>query len=487
MMTQSTNTKYRENGTRGNYYFQFLVMLTATLSSICGGMQHGWSSPSLPQLLSNTSTIQVTSEEGSWAAVMSLIGAVGGSPVAVLILDVIGRKKVILLSCMPHIIAWIMIAYAKSIETIFSARFIAGISNGLIVTTLIMYLGEIADPKVRGALCSSVPVTWIFGIFLINLIGSYLSIKTTALISLALPLLCLITFVWMPESPYYLIMKGNIQQASANLKTLKRMDNVRPDLEKMITAVKKQKENSGRYLDLFTVESHRKAFVIAIILRLTQQFSGISAITFYAQIIFEEAGSLSILSAREASLVYFAIEIILCVCCSMTVDRVGRRPLLVISLIGVGFSLLIEGSYFYLLDECNIDLNNFKWVPLVALIGYVIFFSLGMEPVLAAILSEIFPINVKPFALCLVEICCCLSATGASKFFQITKDSFGLYVPFFSFSVVAVLALIFIILFVPETKGKTLEEIQDELKGLKVKSDKECTEMLESFKIFPDL
>ncbi|KAF2884945.1 hypothetical protein ILUMI_21222 [Ignelater luminosus] len=451
-------------------------------------MHFGWPSPSLPQLLDKNSTIPITSEEGSWIAVMPLLGNLCGSILGALILDLIGRKTVILLSCIPYLIAWIVIAYTRSVAIIISARFLAGISDGLTFCALPMYFGEIADSKVRGALGSSVVVTWIFGTLLINIIGSYLTIKTTALVSSVVPVLGLLTFVWMPESPYYLIMKGNSEQARKNLQTLKCTDNVGLDLERISKAIKEQYENTGRYLDLFTVKSNRKALGIALLLRAAQQLSGTSAITFYAQIIFQEAGNSSKISASEASIIYFTVQFVLCVCCSTIVDRAGRRPLLIVSIVGAGFALFAEGSYFYALNKFGMNLDNFTWIPLTALVCYVISFSLGMLTIPAMMLGEIFPINVKAFALGLIDIYFSIIVTIVSKCFQITKDSFGLHVSFYGFFMVCVIGLVFIMLFVPETKGKTLEEIQDELRGYSVKdSSEDNIKLSEKLKMIPEL
>lgn len=449
-------------------------------------MHYGWPSPSLPKLFDDSSTIPVTDEEGSWIAVMPLLGAVCGSIIGALVLDVIGRKKVTLISCFPFFAAWIMIAYAKSVVVLILARFIAGISDGLAFCALPMYLGEIADPKVRGALGSSVSVTWIFGTLLINVIGSYLSVSTTAVISSILPILCLVTFAWMPESPYYLIMKGNIEQARSNLKTFKSRDNIEPELERMAKAVKDQQENSGRCLDLFTVKSNRRALYIMMGIRGAQQLSGTSAITFYAQTIFREAGNSNTISSSNAAIIYFLVQLTLCGCCSMIVDKTGRRPLLIISTIGAGLALLTEGSYFCVLNEFNVNLSNLTWIPLVALICFVISFSIGMQTIPILLLGELFPTNVKAFALCLADIYFSIIATIVSKFFQITKDDFGLHVPFYAFFVCCILGLVFIIFFVPETKGKTLEEIQDELRGCCIKKSTMCLELGEKFKSVSD-
>lgn len=108
-------------------------------------------------------------------------------------------------------------AYAKSVVVLNVARIIAGAADGATFTAVPMYLGEIAGPSIRGLLGSSCSVTYIFGILLINCVGLYLSIPVTALISSVLPVFLLFTFIWMPESPYYLIMRGRLEDARRSL------------------------------------------------------------------------------------------------------------------------------------------------------------------------------------------------------------------------------------------------------------------------------
>lgn len=108
-------------------------------------------------------------------------------------------------------------------------------------------------------------------------------------------------------------------------------------------------------------------------------------------------------------------------------------------------------------------MNPYDFIPLVALFSYIVIFSLGMQTIPFLIMGEIFPTNVKAFATFIMELYFALTVTVVSKFFHWSSNSFGMHVPFLGFAVFSLIGLIFVIFLVPETKGKTLEEIQDEL------------------------
>lgn len=426
-------------------------------------MHYGWPSPSLPKLLSNESHISTTNEEGSWIAVMPLISAVIGALLAGVTLDLMGRKKAILITAFPYFAAWIMIAFTNSIEVLYTARFITGLADGLTFTAVPMYLGEIAEPRIRGFLCSSCMVVMIIGILLINIMGSYLTIQITALISSIIPVLLLVTFAWMPESPYYLIIRENTEEAKKSLRKFRGIEDVEWEYNRLNNAVKTQMSESGKFLDLISVKSNRKAILIIFGLRSVQQFSGITAITFYAKTIFEEAGGE--VSANVTSSIYFSVQLLLAALSSVIVDWAGRRPLVIISTIGSALSLCIIGSYFAIQNLTDIDTSSFSILPAIALICFIIIFSIGLQTVPMLMLGELFPTNVKAFALCVADIYFSVIAAIVSKFFQLMKDNFGMHVPFFVFTACSIMGCAYAFWWLPETKGKNLEEIQAFLRG----------------------
>ncbi|KAJ8924980.1 hypothetical protein NQ315_001145 [Exocentrus adspersus] len=451
----------REGGTT---VLQYLAAASGNLAIVTDGMHYGWPSPSLIQLVNNTnSSLCMSNEEGAVMAVMPLIGAIIGAATAANIVDYFGRKKTILGTSVPFFIAWIMIALAKSVIVLHIARFIAGIADGVTFTVVPMYIGEISDAKVRGLLGSSCSALWIGGFLLINVIGSYLSISTTALVSSIVPLLAFVTFIWMPESPYYLLMRERVKEAKASLRKFRGVQDVDEEIERMSTYIQTKSRKSGRFLDLFRVRSNRKAVFIIAGLRGFQQFSGTTAISFYAQAIFKEAGD--DISPEHASMIYFSVMFLVTIISSSIVDKAGRKPLLMISMAGSCLALFLEGTYFYIKSETSIDTQPFDYMPVAVLIGFVIIFSIGMQSIPILMLGELFPTGVKAFALCLADIYYSVVASIASKFLQVMKDNYGMYFAFYGFCIFSVIGLLFIYFFVPETKGKNLEEIQRYLRG----------------------
>ncbi|XP_028128514.1 facilitated trehalose transporter Tret1 [Diabrotica virgifera virgifera] len=459
----------------GSALYQYLACFSAILAPVSSGFHYGWPSPTLPRLLAEDSLIPINEDQGFWLATMPLFGGFVGSFTNPLLVDKIGRHKMILLTSGPYLMAWIMIYFARNVPMMYIARFIAGISDGWSFSSVPMYTGEVSDANKRGMFASWTSISFIFGILGVNFVGSYLSIQHTAIVGGAIPVLLILTFMWMPESPYYYIVKNNLEGARRSLKILRGLSDVdvETELNRIDKAVKADLTKARiNPLHLFTLKRNRKAVLIMMLCRGTQQFSGNSAISFYAQNIFNTSGDF--MSAKLASNLFFLTQLVVTILASTVVDKIGRRPLILISVAGVGITLMVEGIYFYL--QTVIDVSSFAMVPVIALLVYIIFFSIGLQGIPIIILSEVFNADIKSIALGFAEIYFAIIATATSKFFQVTRDHYGMHVPFISFSTICAIAVVLIFIMVPETKGKTLEEIQDYFKGVKhTKSTRECS------------
>lgn len=225
-------------------------------------MHYGWSSHYLPILEKGNYTFQITKEESSYLAVLPMIGEIFGAIPAGIIVDLIGRKKSLIFSCMPFIASWLLIGFASSVVPMALGRFIAGISDGMLLTIVPMYLGEIAAPKSRGLLSSLCPVSIVVGVLIEYILGARLPLDVAAFLSISLPTFFLLTFCWMPESPYYFFMSGKQEKARKCLEALRGYENVNEDFERISSAVKDQSDDKGKLFDLFTVKSNRKGLLI---------------------------------------------------------------------------------------------------------------------------------------------------------------------------------------------------------------------------------
>jgi sugar porter (SP) family MFS transporter len=433
-------------------------------SIISSGINLGWTSPYLPQLLSETSTVPTTSDEGSWCAIMPLLGSPFGALLAAILGDLIGRKNSTLLMTPIVFLGFIGIAFSRSIFMISAIRFVIGATEGALYTVLPMYIGEISDPQIRGFLASTPTIAGIIGTLFINIIGQMYSIFVSSLICALVPLIHFVVFIWMPESPYYYIKKHKLEEAKKSLRILRGNDDVQEELDMLCKAVTRQEQSKkAKITDLVTVASNRKACIIYVIICLTNKFSGKNPCLFYTTTIFEEAGSR--INSDLSVIIYCSFELVATLVAIFIVDKYGKRRLLIISTLGCSISVFFLATYFYIKDWFPDFVENFDWLPITSLVAYNILFSIGLGFGAVSVLSELFPTNVKAVALGTADTFSVSMGAVASKFFQITKDEYGMYVPFWFFAVCSAVGLIFIVKCVPETKGQTLEEIQQFLIG----------------------
>lgn len=422
-----------------------------------------WTSPSIPQLQNEDSKVLITNAEGAWLASTHGIGAILGSFVGASLVDRLGRKFCILIASPLYFTCWMAIFFADNFATLACSRVLAGFTDGFVFLAVPFYICEIADPNIRGFLAANISLMTVFGYMLINILGSYFDIATTAIISSTIPVIHFVIFYWMPESPYYSILRNKKEDAKKSFLAFKGIKDVDERFEKLVEVVKDEVANRGKFWQLFTVKSNRKALFIALMLRSIQQLCGIGAITVYAQTIFKESSEG--ISPHLSSIVYFSVQTGLVVISSLLVDKLGRKPLLLLSIIGSGIALTTQAVYFHLKNHTDYDLSSVGFVPLAALLFYVVFFNVGLWSIPMLLLGEMFPSNVKAFALALAEVHFGLITIFISKSFQLLTDYIGMQVPFFVFALFCLLGVMFIVYAVPETKGKSLEDIQQWLKG----------------------
>lgn len=426
------------------------------------GLHFAWPSPSLPIMLSEDFPLKITQQEASYIAVIAPLGNIIGAPLSALLVDHIGRKNVILLTSVPVFVAWIFIACAESVLVFCIGRFITGIGEGFLFIVYPMYVGEVTEQHIRGILGCSLSVSNIVGMLAINCYGPYLSIKNSAYISSIFPAIAICAFIWMPESPYYLLMKGKVEEARKTLYFLRRCD-INKDLEVLQHDVQRQMSERGSFTDMLKIKSNRKALLIMMGIRTVQQMSGISALGIFTQTIFMQAGG--DLSPVTSTIIYLVTQLITTTCGSFLVDKYGRKPLLILSSIGTGVMLNIGGIYFLIKETTDLDTLGVSWIPIVVMVCFIIIFGVGLGTVPSLMLGELFSASVKGKALCLMCIYYSILMTITSRLFSMLTENYEMFASFFMFGILSFISVIFSYYFVPETKGKSLEDIQQFLKN----------------------
>lgn len=427
----------------------------------CGGFL-GWTSPALPHLVGPDSSFPVTAYQGSWIASLYTLGGIAGSLLSPFMIDRLGRKVSLLVFALPQLAGWGLIIAARSYLVLYAARFVAGIAHGGVYNVAVIYFAEIADKDVRGAFGTLLKMCTNLGGLFVTTAGAYLPYDQLNLVSLSLPLVFVATFVFMPETPYFHLIRNREDLAVKSLLRLRRLErpeSVRKDIDAMReSVVEGQRSGRSALRELVTRRGNRRGLWILLSLKATQQLSGHMAIIAYTQEIFSHSGSQ--LAPQHAVILLGLAQLAAGLVAASLVDRVGRRILILFSGSSAALALALVGLFFFMKYSLKADVSMITWLPIVALIAYEIMVALGIGTIPYVILGEIFPTNVKGAAVASGIIIGSILAFIVGLGFQALNDAAGIHTTFWFFSGCCAAGTLWVYVITPETKGKTLEEIQ---------------------------
>lgn len=445
----------------GNNLLQLWAVLAGTINAISDGMQYGWTSPIISVLKSPDSPVEISEGDDLSLELSYLLGCILGLPLTVILINRAGRKWSVVYSSIVGLIGWIFVGAGRSVLLLNIGRFILGLTADVAFNSSPMYVSEIASPDVRGFLSGIINIMMLVGVILIYCIGHILPIYASSLIGALILLIQIIVFPFMPDSPYFLLFKGKREEARRSLQKFRGGKDVTDELNEIEKAVEKQKEERGRPLDLFLVKSNRKACFIMFILNSTQHFVGVTALVMNMQSILEAAGS-TLISASNASIIFSCFMLISALLAAGTMDKFGKKILLIASGIMTAICLFILAIYFHLKHYNNE--GSFNWLPTVVVMIYAAVFKLGLGIVPITITAEVFTAKFKGLGLCVSDGVYLTASPISIYLYKYMEKSIGIHGSFYLFGCYSIFATVLIGYFVPETSGKTLDEIQMILK-----------------------
>nr|XP_034837435.1 facilitated trehalose transporter Tret1-like [Maniola hyperantus] len=342
---------------------------------------------------------------------------------------------------------------------VYIGRFLGSVSFGTTTVVSFVYIGEIASPSIRGILLSIIGAMFTIGSILAFSTGPYISYHGTTYIGLALSILQLLSLLWIPESPIFYALKGQHEELVKVLKDLGRSQ----DAEKLLKMGKEITETNTKkeWMDLFVVKSNRKALFIVMIINILQHGSGVMAMIFFSAAIFEMAGSS--IPSNIAMVIVGCCQLMGSTVTPFFIESTGRKNILAISSAICSLSMFTLGLYFYL-DLMGIAIvNNIKWLPLVVLIVFYIGYDSGLGIIPNAIIGEVFTSNVRSKGSTVTMTISWMFGFMVTTAFGALLATVGGHVAFWFFSCTCACAVLFTIFFIPETKGKSLMEIQESL------------------------
>ncbi|MEX0566455.1 sugar porter family MFS transporter [Raoultella terrigena] len=400
-----------------------------------------------------------------WVTSSIIVGCIIGVALAGPLSDAVGRKKVLLLTALIFIFGVLGQAMATSAEMLVWFRILVGVGIGVETTIAPLYIAEVSPAHIRGRLVS---LNQLF-----NCVGNLAIFSIAAIIAssaseawnieygwrvifatgIAPAAIFLILLAWVPESPRWLLRKGH---DAKGLEVLRKINPDEATARQQLAAIQAalQNESQSRLSELFTPRL-RRALIVGFCVALFQQITGINAIFYYAPEIFKTAGV--DVSGAMSFTVLIGLTLVVSTLLSMwIIDRVGRRSLLIFGSIGMTIALTCIGMLFRA-SEAHITLL------LLSILAYVAIFAVSYGTVAYVIIAEIFPIQVRGVAVSIATFALWGGNFFVSRFFPVLVENISAAGTFFIFAATSAVALIFVLTMVPETKGKTLEEIELEL------------------------
>lgn len=445
---------------KGSVGYAFLLTVVAALGGLLFGYDTGVISGAIGYLRTRFS---LDADMQGWAAASALVGCMIGAGFAGALSDWLGRKRVLLLSAVLFTVSGIGTAIPRNLLEFVMARMIGGFGIGAASLLCPLYIAEIAPARIRGRLVSVNQFAIILGFVVVYFVNALVARTGEGLggeawnvlygwrwmmgSEAAPAIIFLVLLSWVPESPRWLVKRDRAGEALAILTRVNGAVQARSDLAEITEAVTHEERSLAQ---LFR-PGLRRAMWIGIVLAVLQQVTGINTVLYYAPEIFKSAG-LGATAAIDQTVIVGLINLSFTIVAILVVDRLGRKPLLLIASTGMGVSLFLLGGAFIL--------RKFEgpWV-LFFVLAYVAAFAVAMGPVVWVILAEIFPTRVRGTAMSVATVALWLSCFLVTQFFpRMLEQLQGR--AFFVYGAMCVVAVVFVAVFVPETKGKTLEEIE---------------------------
>ena len=436
------------------------LFLLATVAAI-GGFLFGYDTGVISgALLYIKGDLHASSFEQEAIVGALLLGAVCGAIGSGYLANKIGRRRTKIMSGCIYTIAALACAFSQSANELIAARFVLGFSVGTASFVSPMYIAELAPKRIRGGLVSFNQLMVVLGIlaaYIVNFSLTSVSNNWRWMLGLgAIPGIALAVGMFlMPESPRWLAEKGRDDEAKEALQRARRSDDVDEELDE-IHEVSKQR---SKLSDVFGA-AVRPMLVVGMGLAIFQQIVGINTVIYYAPTILSFTGK-SAAGAIGQTVFIGVTNLVFTIIAILLLDKLGRRVFLLVGTAGLTVGLVLLGLFFH---STSIQ-QNYSWLALGALILYIASFAMGLGPVFWLMILEIFPLNLREPAMS-----ACTVANWSFNFlvsftFLTLTTSIGKDWTFWLYAIIGVAAFMFFLVKVPETKGKTLEQIEQELSG----------------------
>lgn len=463
------------------YLNQLLLTMAASLGYLTIGLVRGFSSPGMPSMMEKSPYLVPTKSAISWVSAVPPLGAFIGSLVAGPLLQTFGRKHTLMLSAPVFVLGWSMIGLAVNLPMLVFARALTGFCCGIVTPSAQVYVSECAHPEIRGILGSLPALFMAIGVLISYILGTWLPWDFLAFASALFPLSLFFFLIPLPESPSWLRSKGHKEKAEKSAEWLRHQPyianvelyTIPSSLEEnmqrksvIVAEVKDQLPANSAKAKIQGAYSREALFrrpvlvpfglVIAILV--FQQVSGIDTIIFYTVYIFH--ASKSSVGDYAATILVGLVQVIATFLSIIIIDKSGRKPLLIVSGFFMAISMAVLGLYFYAHNHHLEIADTLGYVPVISSLVFIAAFSVGYCNIPFLLMGELLPLAQRSLLSSVAGACNLGSMFVIIKTFPDIEDWLGLEGAFWLYAVFCAVSCVFVISLLPETKGKSLEEIE---------------------------
>lgn len=397
------------------------------------------------------------STQGTEVATSSLLfGCAAGAAFAGWLTDRLGRKRILIASALLFAASSVGAAVPRTLGEFVAARFVGGLAIGVASVLAPLYIAEMAPKAIRGRLVALNQLAIVTGILLAYFVNWALSHGGTTswrwmFASAAVPSVAFfVALLFVPESPRFLVEKGREAEALAVLTRVGGDGPARAELAEIRAAIA---EETGTLAELFTTRL-RKPLGIACFLAVFQQITGINTVIYYGSLIFkDQVGGQSDSAAIGANVIVGLTNLVMTIVALWVIDRLGRRRLMAISSLGMALALLALGFLFRITPPP-------AFAILAVILVYVGSFSVGLGPGVWVVIAELFPTRIRGRAMSIATLMLWLACILVAFTYLSLVEAIGSAGAFWVYSAMSVVNLLFILRLMPETKGRSLEEIE---------------------------
>lgn len=435
----------------------------ACLAELIIGVGFGWIAPVLSQLKNSDSEFSITEEECSWIASQFYIGRAIGPLLTAISIDRVGRNPILILTACVTFLMWIVIWSTRAIIWHYITRLMFGIVVGMFETTVSIYIGENCSPEIRGTFSALLLVFFYAGELIAFILTTYLPYDNVAIINGGLGLLTLVSTLLLREPAQFLVMKGHVEKAERNYTWLRGCegDDVKErksEFEDIRRNVVEEKSKTS-HADVFRSSMVRKSFRIVVVIMFLMMFTGFPAVSSFVTMVFSESKDPT---PNEFTILHGLIQLVGCCISSCIIDKVNRRTLLLITCV---LSAVTQSATAILYHIKRIwDIPYFDWLLFATLTTYSSLFGMFVFPLTGALRGELLPQSAKAVGGSVGVAMSSVSGFVVARIFLPIANQYGTEMNFVLYSVISLCLFIYVYFDLPETRGKSLIEIQKELK-----------------------